>query len=85
MCVSLSWQLEDPRIPLAEMFRRGVRLDVSRSNPRPIIPDVLSLMQAGRIHPERVTSDAFPWEDADRVLLEPPLKPVFVRKPLHSA
>lgn len=85
VCVSVSWQLEDPRIPLAQMYRCGVRLHVSRVNARPIIPEVLKLMEAKRIRPEWVTSDVLPWEQADRVLLEPPMKPVFVREPVHSS
>lgn len=85
VCVTVSWQLEDPRIPLALMYRCGVRLHVSRVNARPIIPEVLNLVQSERIHPEWVSSDVLPWESSDQVLLEPPLKPVFVRESMYGA
>ena len=48
-------------------------------NARAVIPEVLALVQAGRLHPEVVNSALVPWEDAHEVILADQRKPVFVR------
>jgi alcohol dehydrogenase len=50
------------------MFGRNSTLTVARSHIRTVIPDVLDLVAAGRIHPESVTTTIASYEDAPKVL-----------------
>lgn len=58
------------RIPLLELYGRNVTLRVSRSHVRTLIPDVLELMQQGRLRPERVTTVTGPLDQAPQLLRE---------------
>jgi alcohol dehydrogenase len=66
-------------IPLLDMYGRGVRFITGRANARADMPKVLELIQSGRIKPEMVTSEVLEWAQAREALLEPSMKPVFVR------
>lgn len=80
VCTSIGIYYTDPTpIPLLEMYGRGVRFHTGRANARADMPAVLELVQAGRIQPERVTSEVVPWEDAAEALADPSMKPLFVR------
>jgi len=57
-------------VPTALMYGRNVTLHLGRSNTRPLIPQVLELMVAGRLHPADVTTLTGPLEDAPAVLRE---------------
>jgi alcohol dehydrogenase len=46
---------------------------------RPVIPEVLDLVAAGRFDPSLVTAATVPWEDSMEALLETPMKLVAVR------
>jgi alcohol dehydrogenase len=56
------------KIPAARMFGRNNTLTVARSHIRTVIPEVLDLVAAGRIHPESVTTTIASFEDAAKVL-----------------
>jgi alcohol dehydrogenase len=43
-------------LPLLAMYARNVTLHVGRTHARAVIPDVLALIGAGRLHPETVTT-----------------------------
>ena len=47
---------------------RNSTLTVARSHIRTVIPEVLNLVAAGRIHPESVTTTIASFEDAPKVL-----------------
>ncbi len=57
-------------VPTALMYGRNVTLHLGRSNTRTLIPQVLELMVAGRLHPADVTTLTGPLEDAPAVLRE---------------
>jgi threonine dehydrogenase-like Zn-dependent dehydrogenase len=80
VCTSIGIYYGDAALPLLDMYGRGVRFHTGRANARADLPRVLALVQAGRLHPEVVTSEVVPWDDAARALAEPSLKPVFVRE-----
>ena len=61
------------------MYARGVTLRTGLINARATIPSVLSLIQAGRLQPERITSRIAQWDDAAEALLDPSAKVVVVR------
>ncbi len=61
------------------MYTRGITFKTGRVHARACIPDVLALVAAGRIHPERVTGAVIPWDDAAEVLAHHTMKTVVVR------
>ena len=63
------------------MYSQGVRLETGRVNARAVMPEVLDLVQAGRIHPLAVTDGVLGFDDALEAFAEPTLKPIFVREP----
>jgi len=66
-------------IPLLDMYGRGVRFFTGRANARADMPKVLELVRSGRIKPDLVTTEVLEWGEARDALLEPSMKPVFVR------
>lgn len=81
-CTTVGLYFRDVDIPLFDMFTRGVTFHAGKSNARPAIPEVLDLICAARIDPAQVTSEVIDWEDIPEALVEPSMKPVFVREPL---
>jgi alcohol dehydrogenase len=57
-------------IPLLQMYIRNATLHVGRTHVRALIPAVLELMVRGDLHPETVTTDVAPLDDAPHVLRE---------------
>jgi hypothetical protein len=66
------------------MLLRGVRFELTPTNIRAHLQEVLSFVQTGRIAPERVTTETLPWERLPEALAEPSMKPVFVREAVHG-
>jgi threonine dehydrogenase-like Zn-dependent dehydrogenase len=56
------------KIPAARMFGRNSTLTAACSHIRTVIPEVLDLVAARRIHPESVTTTIASFEDAPKVL-----------------
>lgn len=56
------------KIPASLMFGRNVTLSISRSHVRTDLPAVLSLMAAGLLQPELVTTTVAPYDDAPDAL-----------------
>jgi alcohol dehydrogenase len=80
VCTSMSMYFRETPLPLLEMLLRGVRLETTPTNIRAHLPQVLSLVQQRRIAPEQVTTEVLPWDDLPQALVEPSMKPVFVRE-----
>ncbi len=55
-------------LPVGMMYARNMSLHVARTHARTLIPLVLELMAAGRLHPESVTTTVAPLDDAPSVL-----------------
>ena len=72
ICTSVGIYYEEMTpVPLLEMYTAGVRFVTGRVAARPVIPPILELVAGGDVHPEKVTSNVAPWEDApDAVLAE---------------
>jgi alcohol dehydrogenase len=64
MCSSAGGLHRTARIPTGLMNVRNVTYHVSRTHARAVIPRVLELMRAGRLHPELVTTDLARFDDA---------------------
>lgn len=61
---------EQPRMPLLEMYTKGITFRTGRANARPAMPHVLDLAASGALQPELVTTRVVPWEQAAEALLE---------------
>src|SRR5918999_1225242 len=78
-CTSIGQIAPEGRLPLFELYTRGVQLHIGRTMARPAIPAILDLVAAGRLRPQLVTSATVAWDDAPDALLEPATKLVFSR------
>jgi alcohol dehydrogenase len=78
-CTSIAQLEPEGRLPLLELYTRGVHLHIGRAMARPAIPAILDLVAAGRLRPQLVTSATMAWDDAPDALLEPATKLVFSR------
>jgi threonine dehydrogenase-like Zn-dependent dehydrogenase len=68
-CTSTAIYFGDPPpLPLLEMYTYGITFNTGRCNSRPIIPEVLGLVERGLLAPELVTSDVVAWSDAAAAL-----------------
>jgi alcohol dehydrogenase len=79
VCTCMSMYFREPALPLFDMVRRGIRLEATRTNVRAHLAEVLSFVQTRRISPEHITTEVRPWEELPEALVEPSMKPVFVR------
>lgn len=81
VCTSIGIYYSDAvPVPLLDMYGTGVHFHTGRANARADMPDVLALVQSGRLQPELVTSEVVAWCDAAEALVEPSMKPIFVRE-----
>ena len=78
-CTNVAVLLEDPALPLFAMYSRCCTLHTGRAHVRPVIPQVLDLVAAGRFDPSIVTSLVVDWDDAPAALSDPPMKLVVRR------
>jgi len=80
VCTSIGIYYSDAvALPLLDMYGTGVRFHTGRANARADMPEVLALVQSGRLRPELVTSERVAWSDAAEALADPSMKPLFVR------
>lgn len=82
ICTSIGGYFGDVSLPVFDMWRRAVRFNVGVANCRANMPQVLDLVQSGRIHPEVIASGEVPWDGAAEALADPSMKPLFVRDPV---
>jgi threonine dehydrogenase-like Zn-dependent dehydrogenase len=78
-CTSLGQLAPSGSLPLFELYTRGVHLHIGRAMARPVMPAILDLVAAGRLHPQVVTSATVAWDEAPQALLEPATKLVVHR------
>lgn len=76
--VGILYEPETP-FPLFEMYARGITFHTGRVMARTTMPDVLELIGAGRLRPERITSRVAAWQDAAEAVLEPETKLIVAR------
>jgi threonine dehydrogenase-like Zn-dependent dehydrogenase len=78
-CTNVAVLIEDPALPLFQMYSRCCTLHTGRAHARPVIPDILELVATGRFDPSLVTSAVADWGDAVDALSDPPMKLVVTR------
>jgi alcohol dehydrogenase len=79
VCTCVYPAFEDVTLSPLELWMRGIRLQIGGANYRAHLPDVLDLVASGQLHPEVITSEEIPWDEAHERLLSPSLKPLVVR------
>jgi alcohol dehydrogenase len=77
-CTSTSVYVDDPKLPLFQMYSRCCTFHTGRAHARPAIDRVLALVQRG-FDPSLVTTTAASWDDAVDALEHPTLKVVLTR------
>jgi len=80
--VQSPWHFEPITLDMFPMYSRGVTIRTGMGNARTYLEHVLDLLATRRIDPSRVLGRPVPMHDADRTLVEPSLKPLFVREGL---
>ena len=68
-------------VPLLEMYTRGCTLHTGRCHARALIPEVLALIDAGRLDPALVTSAVVGFDEAEAALVDLLTKPILVQTP----
>jgi threonine dehydrogenase-like Zn-dependent dehydrogenase len=62
VCTSTAIYFGDqPRLPMLEMYTRGITFKTGRAHVREGMPHVLGLAAEGALHPELVTTRVVPW------------------------
>ena len=69
----------DVPMPLGKMYTLGIRFFIGRAHAVSLLPEVLPLIESGRLRPQEVTTRVVPWDDAPRAWLEPAIKLVVTR------
>jgi alcohol dehydrogenase len=80
VCQSLSVYLTPQPVPLLRMYTDGVRFCIGRCHSAALLPEVIALIEAGRLHPGEVTTRIVAWEDAPLAFVEPAIKLVVRRE-----
>lgn len=77
-CSSVGGHFRPVTLPLFQMYAQGIHLYTGPGLGLPNMAHALDMILAGQVDPAPVTSGIFPLSDADRVMREPSLKPVFL-------
>lgn len=80
ICTSTGIYFEpETPLPLLEAYTKGLTFHTGRVHARPVMPEVLELIAAGRLSPELVTTELVAWDDAAEALAEHTAKLVVTR------
>lgn len=78
-CDSVGIYFDDVKLPMYEMYMRGIRFRIGRGSARHAMPHVLDLMQRNCLCPQHVTTLTHDWVEAPVALLQS-AKPLLVRE-----
>lgn len=80
VCQSVSYYpAASAPLPLGRMYTLGIKLFFGRAHSAALIPEVLSLIEAGGLHPEMITTTVVGWDDAADAYLDDTIKLVVHR------
>ena len=80
ICQSVSFHPGPPvPVPLGRMYTLGIHFHVGRCHAAALLPEVIALIEAGRLRPEAVTTRVVDWDAAAEAFLEPAIKLVVRR------
>jgi alcohol dehydrogenase len=74
VCQSVSLYLAPLPLPLVRMYTHGVRFCIGRCNAAALLPEVLPLIESGRLRPGEVTTRIIDWGEAADAFAEPAIK-----------
>jgi threonine dehydrogenase-like Zn-dependent dehydrogenase len=77
-CVSFYAGADVP-MPLGRLYTLGVRFFTGRAHAAALLPEVVPLIEAGRLRPAAVTTRVVDWEEAPAAWVEPAIKLVVRR------
>jgi alcohol dehydrogenase len=66
-------------MPLGRLYTLGIRFSIGRAHAVALLPQVMPLIEHGRLRPEQVTTRVVDWEDAPRAFREPAIKLILRR------
>src|SRR5215831_11295903 len=69
----------DVPMPLGRLYTLGIRFFTGRAHAAALLPQVMPLIEAGRLRPAEVTTRVVDWEDAPAAYAEPAIKLVVRR------
>jgi threonine dehydrogenase-like Zn-dependent dehydrogenase len=69
----------DVPMPLGRLYTLGIRFFTGRAHAAALLPEVMPLIEAGRLRPAEVTTRVVDWEDAAAAYVEPAIKLVVRR------
>jgi alcohol dehydrogenase len=61
-------------LPLGRLYTLGIRFVIGRAHAVALLPQVMALIEEGRLRPEGVTTRVVAWEDAAEAFVEPAVK-----------
>lgn len=80
ICQSVSFYAGPPTpVALGRMYTLGIQFVTGRCHSAALLPEVVRLIEAGRLRPEAVTTRVVDWDDAADAFLEPAIKLVVRR------
>ena len=82
VCTSTGIYFVPTPMPLFEMYSIGITFITGRVNARAALEPVLDLVNAGKLQPEKVTTETASWDDAIEALKGYTTKLVIAREPL---
>jgi alcohol dehydrogenase len=80
VCQSVSYHAGPPvPVPMGRMYTLGIRLCVGRCHSAALLPEVVALIESGRLRPADVTTRVVAWDEAAEAFQEPGIKLVVQR------
>ena len=70
----------DMSLPLGRLYTLGIRFFTGRAHAAALLPEVMPLIEQGRLRPEAVTTRVVDWDEAPTAYLEPAIKLVVRRR-----
>ena len=66
-------------LPLGRLYTLGIRFLIGRAHSVALLPQVVPLIEEGRLRPQDVTTRVVDWDDAPEAFLEPAIKLILRR------
>ena len=76
---SVSFYLTPMPMPLGKLYTLGLRFFIGRCHAAALLPEVVPLIERGRLRPGEVTTRVVGWDDAREAFAEPAIKLVVER------
>jgi alcohol dehydrogenase len=61
-------------LPLGRLYTLGIRFFIGRAHSVALLPQVMPLIESGRLRPQAVTTRVVTWEEAPQAFVEPAIK-----------